>query len=99
MLAPDPRSVPGLLRGAAAYLLQGVDIDLAPLPALAEVHGGSHQQDIGDAIAVDIKGVDLAAVVGADLEETEEGMGETFLALRGTAPVGTFQPLLQPWGL
>lgn len=77
--------VPSSLRGAATYLPQGVDIDLPPLPALAEVHGGSHQQNVGDAVAVDIEGVDLATVVGANLEETEEGMRVMLLACRGTA--------------
>lgn len=61
------------------YLSQGVDVDLAPLPALAEVHGGSHQQHIRDTIAVHVQGVDLASVVGADLGETGEDGSNPFL--------------------
>lgn len=71
----NPCSIPVSPHGAALYLAQGVDIDLAPLSALAEVHGGSHQQNVGDTIAVDIEGVDLTAIVGADLEEIEEWVG------------------------
>lgn len=76
---------PALPRSAATYLPQGVDVNLPPFSALAEVHGGSHQQNIGDAITVDIKGVDLTAVVRADLKETEEGVGAMLPARRGTA--------------
>lgn len=72
---PNSCGVPVSPHGAAPYLAQRVDVDLAPLPALAEVHGRSHQQNVGDAVAVDVEGVDLTAVVGADLQETEEGMG------------------------
>lgn len=60
-----PCDVPG-----ATHPPQGVHVDLAPLPALAEEHGRSHQQDVGDAVAVHVQGIDLAAVVGADLQET-----------------------------
>lgn len=72
---------PGTRGGARVcpYLSQGVDVDLAPLPALAEVHGGSHQQHVRDTITVHIQGVDLASVVGADLGETGEDGSNPFL--------------------
>lgn len=67
------------------YLSQGVDVDLAPLPALAEVHGGSHQQHVRDTVAVHVQGVDLASVVGADLGETG-GDGSSAASTQGPRP-------------
>lgn len=71
------------------YLLQGVDVDFAPLPALTEVHGGSHQQNVCDTITIHIQGVDLTSIVGANLGETRgrwEHLGTVTLPAR-TAPV------------
>lgn len=77
------------------YLSQAVHVHPAPLPALAEVHGRAHQQDVRHAVAVDVHRGDLAPVVRAYLRHRDGG-GQRGLASRGQGNPG--QPLTQNFG-
>lgn len=59
-----------MFRGRTHQLCHSVDIDLSLLQASTEEHGRRHQKVVSYAVSINVQRCDLAAVVGADLEET-----------------------------
>lgn len=59
-----------VFRGRTHQLGHSVDIDLSLLQASTEEHGRRHQKVVSYAVSINVQRCDLAAVVGADLEET-----------------------------
>lgn len=54
------------------YLFQEIDGHLPPLSPLAEIHGGSDQQEVSDPVTVHIHRVDFTSIIGTDLEKSSE---------------------------
>lgn len=77
------------------YLSQVVDVHPASLSALAEVHGGAHQQHVSHTVAVDVHRGDLAPVVRAYLRHRAGGRTTDF-DLEFRVNKGEGPPLLTP---